>query len=585
MGLSISRLLMNQIKPLEQSSDDPVLANEPSSFGDILEQFEAESHAEETGASLQGTVVSISDEAVVLDIGRKTEGLLPIAKVKGPDGKVLVEVGQKLEVTVTGRNEQGYYELNTQKIEVPKDWSGFEQAMNEQAVVLGTVLEQVKGGFRVEVNGVKAFMPASRSGVREMSEMGKLIGQQIECRIIKVDADKDDLVVDRRVLLEETERQQKEAAFQALQEGQVVVGKVKTLTEYGAFLDIGGVDGLLHVADISWNRIAKPADVLSIGDQVEVKILKINANTRKISLGMKQLIPDPWSIAADKYVVGSRVPGKVVRLTDFGAFVELEAGVDGMIHVSELSWSKKVRKPGDVLTVGDQVEVVVLGVNPAEKRIALGLKQALGDPWEEVEKKFPVNTVVEAPITNLAQFGAFVDLGDGFEGLIHIGDITREKRLNHPKEMLAPAQVVKAQVIEIDKERRRVRLSMKHLEPTPLDHFMNEHQVGETLSGRILEVSANRARVELSEGVVATLRIVVPEAEQASADAPAADKVDIVSATALLAARWKSGGLGSGSGKGEKGGKDQLKPGQVRTVRITNIDAGQRRVEVELVQQ
>jgi small subunit ribosomal protein S1 len=577
---------MNPMKPLEQSSDDPILEADSSDFGAILQQFEQESaarKAESTAneAPVQGTVLAVEDGVVTINIGRSTEGVLPLERVSDANGQPLVNPGDQITVTILGTNERGQFLLSSRKMEAPKDWSSFESALAEQRPVEAVVMELIKGGFRVEVNGIRAFMPASRSGVREMNDMPKLVGQKIEARIIKLDTAKEDVVVDRRVLLEEQDKASKEAAFAALAEGQTVTGKVRTLTDYGAFLDIGGVDGLLHVADISWNRVGKPADVLTVGEEVAVKILKINANTRKISLGMKQLVPDPWSVAAEKYQPNTRVNGKVVRLTDFGAFVELEAGIDGMIHVSELSWTKKVRKPSDLLKIDEAVDVVILSVDTSAKRIALGLKQALGDPWEEVEKKFPVGTTLEAPISNLAQFGAFVDLGEGFEGLIHIGDITREKRLNHPKEMLNAGQTVKAQVLEIDKERRRIRLGMKQLEPTSLDIFLQEHNVGDVLTGRVLEVSNTRARFEISDGVVAAMKIEKPTEEADSSGSGSASKVDVASATALLAAKWKSGGLSSASGS-TKEKKDQLRPGQVRQVKIANIDAQSRKIEVEL---
>lgn len=571
---------MNPIKPLEQSSDDSLSAMESTNFGDILSQFEAEhAEVENDSAPLQGTVVSLDDNVVLVDIGRKMEGVIPADRLRHPDGTAAVAVGDKITVMVAGRNEQGQYNLTTQKIAQPKDWSSFQQALDDKAIVTGRVSEQIKGGFRVEVSGVKAFMPASRSGVRDMNDMPKLVGQDIEVRIIKLDTDKEDVVVDRRSVLEEVEKQSKDAAFHALSEGQVLNGTVRNLTDYGAFLDLGGVDGMLHVADISWNRIGKPADVLTVGDVVEVKILKINVNTRKVSLGMKQLIPDPWSLVAEKYKPGERVSGKVVRLTDFGAFVELEPGIDGMIHVSELSWSRKIRKPADAVSVGDQVETVVLEVKPVEKRIALGLKQALGDPWADVEKKFPIGSVVEAPVTNLAQFGAFVDLGDGFEGLIHIGDITREKRLNHPKEMINVGQTVKAQITEIDRERRRIRLSMKQLEPTPFDHFLNDHKVGDVLTGRVLEANASRARLEIGDGVVAVLKLAAP-AEPAATKEAEESRTDIASMTAALAARWKSGG----SLNEKEKSKDTMRGGQLKQVRIISVDPESRRIEVELAE-
>ena len=266
--------------------------------------------------------------------------------------------------------------------------------------------------------------------------MEKLVGQEIRCKITKLDVDKDDVVVDRRVVLEQEEKERREAALASIQEGQVIQGTVKTLMDFGAFIDIGGIDGLLHVTDMSWTRVNKPSDLLKPGEQVEVKVLKVNPENRKISLGMKQLQPDPWAVAPQKFQSRRRVHGTVARLTDFGAFINLAPGVDGLVHISEMSWSKKIRKPSDVVSVGDTVEVVVLGVNPGEKRISLGLKQALGDPWEEAEKKYPVGSIVEGPITNMTNFGAFVDLGGGVEGMIHVGDITREKRLEHPREVL-----------------------------------------------------------------------------------------------------------------------------------------------------
>jgi small subunit ribosomal protein S1 len=348
--------------------------------------------------------------------------------------------------------------------------------------------------------------------------------------------------------------------------------------DFGAFIDLGGVDGLLHVTDISWARIGKPADVLSVGQQVEVKVLKVNPETRKIGLGLKQLQADPWTLASQKYNIGDRVHGTVSRLTDFGAFVTLEPGIDGLIHISEMSWSKKVRKPSDVVKAGEAVEVVILGINPAEHRISLGLKQALGDPWDLVEKKFTTGSLVEGPITSLTNFGAFVDLGDGLEGMIHIGDITREKRLDHPKEMLKVGQVVKATVLELDRDKRRIRLGMKQLEPTSADEYISEHQPGETVTGRVVEVKQEKVKVELGEGVFATCRIEVEASESRKAGGSA--KVDLSSMSAMLNARWKSG---SGESAESTGGPTPAKAGQVRKFRIVSLDPGQKKIQVELV--
>ncbi len=533
-----------------------------TSFGDILTEFEQSHHA--GGEAVEGTVVSVTPDGVFVDIGRKMDGILP------PDRAADLKAGDKVLVSVRGRDEQGSYLLSTIRVETPRDWSGLEAAFAEKRTIGGTVTEVVKGGLRVDV-GVRAFMPASRSGVRELADLEKLVGQQIECRITKLDPAEEDVVVDRRVVLEELERQARQEAFQRLAEGSIVKGTVRSLTDFGAFVDLGGVDGLLHVSDMSYARGIKPSDVVKPGDEIEVKILKINSEARKISLGLKQLSPDPWTLAVSKYEQGSRVKGKVSRVLDFGAFVELEPGIEGLIHVTEMSWSKKNVRAADVLKPGEMVEVVVLNVNPAEKRIALGLKQALGDPWEDALKKYPVGAAVEGPVTSLAKFGAFVDLGDGVEGMIHIGDITSEKRLNHPNEVLKQGQTVKAVVLEADKERRRFRLGMKQLEPTSIDEYLAEHKTGEVVSGRVVDVSGNRIKVELGEGVTA----VAPVPEQRKESSGGAPKADLSTLSAMLAQKWKSGG-----GSAESG--DSIRAGQIRSFKIVHIDPEKKRIELQL---
>src|SRR5581483_2035283 len=480
--------------------DTPAPANE-SSFGDILSQFEQEHHINGREA-IQGTVVSITPENVFVDIGRKMDGLLPIEKVRTESGEILVHVGDAITVTVTGRDEDGTYTLSTVRVERPKDWSALERAFAEHRAIAGVVAEVIKGGLRVDV-GVKAFMPASRSGARDVADLEKLVGQEIQCKIIKLDTASEDVVVDRRVVLEEEAARAKEKVYSDLREGMVVRGTVRTLTDFGAFVDIGGIDGLLHVGDMAWQRVAKPADVVNVGDNIEVKILKVNAQTRRISLGMKQLQPDPWTVAGERFHVGDRVQGKVTRVTDFGAFVELLPGVEGLIHVSELSWSKKIKRPADVVKPGEMGEAVVLGINTAERRISLGLKQALGDPWEEAEKKYAPGTVVEAPIGSMTNFGAFADLGNGIDGMIHISDISAEKRLNHPREALNVGQTVKAVVLEVDRAKRRIKLGMKQLQPTSVDEYIAEHKSGDVVTGRVVEVTNGRLKVELGEGVFA----------------------------------------------------------------------------------
>jgi small subunit ribosomal protein S1 len=531
-----------------------------TSFGDILTQFEQTHHA--GGERVEGTVVSVTPDGVFVDIGRKMDGMLPPAPELKPGTKVIV--------SIRGRDESGTYLLSTIKVETPKDWTGLEAAFAEKRTIGGTVIEVVKGGLRVDV-GVRAFMPASRSGAREAADLEKLVGQQIECRITKINAAEEDVVVDRRVILEELERQAKEEAFGKLEEGAIMRGTVRSLTDFGAFVDLGGVDGLLHVSDMSYSRNVKPGEVVKAGEEIEVKILKISRETKKISLGLKQLSPDPWMLAVSKYTQGERIRGKVSRVLDFGAFVELEPGVEGLIHVSEMSWSKKNVRAVDILKPGEVVDVVVLNVSPAEKRIALGLKQALGDPWEEALKKYPVGTAIEAPVTSLAKFGAFVELGEGIEGMIHIADITGEKRLNHPNEVLKQGQIVKAVVLEADKDRRRFRLGMKQLEPTSIDEYLAEHKTGEVVSGRVVNVSGDRMKVELGEGVTAF----APVPEQRKEAAAGSQRADLSSLTAMLTQKWKSG-------RGAAESSEAIRAGQIRSFKIVQIDAEKKRIDLEL---
>jgi len=542
------------------------------SFGELLSQYER-SHArrsDDGARQLEGTVVAITADSVLLDIGYKTEGVLPLAAVQGET----VKVGDKLSVTVKGRSPEGYYELTRLKVARPADWPALERAFAEKSTIAGTVTGIVKGGFSVDI-GVRAFMPASRSGVREASEMEGLVGQEIRCRIIKVDTAEEDVVVDRRVLAEEEERSAKERRYSEMREGDIVTGTVRNVTDYGAFVDVGGVDGLLHVADISWGRVNHPADVLTAGQEIEAKVLKIDAGKQRISLGMKQLQPHPWDSVAEKYKTGDRVRGTVSRLADFGAFVELEPGVEGLIHISEMSWVKRVRKPGDVVKVGDTVDVVILGVNVGEQRLSLGLKQALGDPWADVMQRFPAGSAIEGPITSITKFGAFVEVTEGVEGMVHVSEISAEKRINHPQEVLKFGQVVKAQVLAVDPERRLMRLSMKQLVPSNLDEYITEHNAGDVVTGRVSEEAGGVARVELGEGVYGACRVSATVA--ASEDAKPAAGADLSSLTSMLQARWK-GGASASVKKPEA-----IRAGQVRSFRIAKLDREAKRIELEMV--
>ncbi len=569
--------------PESTPAAEPTESSPAESFKDIFSEYE-QSHSRKSEAGNQrreGTVIAVTADSVVLDIGFKTEGVLPLTAFPADKPP---QPGDKVQVTVKGRDPEGYYELTRGKVERPTDWASLEKAFVEKSTIIGTVTGVVKGGLTVDV-GVRAFMPASRSGTRDSSELEKLVEQEIRCRIIKLDVAEEDVVVDRRAIAEDEERAGKQRRFSELKEGDTVQGEVRSLTDYGAFVDIGGADALLHVGEISWRRVNKPSDVLSTGQQIEAVIIKIDSDKRRIAISMKQLQPHPWDAVAEKYKAGERVHGTVTRLTDYGAFVELDPGIEGLIHISEMSWAKRVRTPSDVVKPGETVEAVILGVNAGERRISLGLKQALGDPWAGAAQKFALGTVIEGPVTSLTKFGAFVQLTEGVEGMIHVSEISAEKRINHPQEVLRAGQVVKAQVLALDPEKRLIRLSMKQLVPTGLDEYLAEHKEGDIVTGRMVEVSEGRARVELGEGVVATCRMPeekpAQEDKRAEPDSPSStssnsSKADLSSLGSMLQARWKSGAAA------DEAKPEDARAGQIRKFRIAKLDPERKRIELEL---
>jgi small subunit ribosomal protein S1 len=560
--------------PSIPESDQPTEIESTESFDKILQQYEQTHSRRSTDDSRQisGTVIAVSAEQVFVDIGYKTEGVLPLSLFQS--ASETVEPGTKLLVTVKGRNEEGYYELSRLRVAQPKDWTSLELAFANQSVIAGTVTAVIKGGFSVDV-GVRAFMPNSRSGARDAAEIEKLVGQEIRCRIIKLDAAEEDIVVDRRAVAEEEDRSTKERRYSEVVEGAILSGTVRSLADYGAFVDIGGVDGLLHISDIAWSRIDKPSDVLTAGQQVDVKVLKIDPASKRISLGMKQLQPHPWDAVAGKYTAGERIRGPVTRVTDFGAFVELEPGIEGMIHLSEMSWAKKVRKPGDMLKQGDTVEVMILGVNLAERRMSLGLKQTLGDPWADASERFAAGSQVEGPVTSFTKFGAFVQLAEGVEGMIHVSEITAEKRVERPQDVLRTGQIVKAKVLEVDKEKRQIKLSMKQLIPTGLDEYIAEHNEGDVVTGRLIDVSGEHATVELGEGIHVRGRITLEQ--KAVEPTQVSAQPDLSSFSSMLAARWKNGPAAS------EAKPEPVRAGQIRSFRITKLDLVAKKIDVQLV--
>ena len=559
--------MSNPTLPQSLSESEP-----EESFGDLLSQFErAHVRSKHEGQQIHGTVIAMSVDTVYVDIGFKSEGVLPLTNFT--EAKLSIAIGDKLTVSVKGRNLEGYYELSRARVEQPKDWEAMEKAFADRSIITGIVTAVVKGGLTVDV-GLRAFMPASRSGVRDAAEMEKLIGQEIRCRITKLDTAAEDVVVDRRAVIEGDDRASRDLRYAEVKVGDTLPGVVRSLTDFGAFIDLGGLDGLLHIGEISWAHVSKAEDVLTIGQQIEVKVLKIEPETRRISLSMKQLLRHPWDSVPEKFKVGDRVRGVVTRLTDFGAFLELKPGVEGMIHISEMSWGKKVRKPSDLLSIGDTTEAVVLRIDLTEHRLALGLKQALGDPWVEAADRFIAGSVVEGDVTSFTPFGAFVQLSEGVQGMVHISELVADRRLNHPSDVLRMGEHIKAKVLEFDKERRQLRLSIKQMAPTGLDDFLAEHKPGDVVTGRVISVKDAQASIELGEGIVASCALLSPAPP--SQERPAEAKLDLSSLTSMLNARWKTGAPAAVSRQ------TQLAQGQVRSFRIEQIEPATAAISIQL---
>ena len=547
------------------AASEPVA--EPN-FAELLAQYESQSETAgpAMGERRTGHVVSVRDDVALVDIGAKAEGVLPLEIWRTHGPAIALEPGAAVEVIVEGRDPEGSFKLSPHSPDRPRNIEDARLAYEAGLILRGKVTGAVRGGLTVDV-GMRGFIPQSKSGVRDPNETHKLVGQEIRCRIArapKADDDKN-LVLDRRVVLEEEQKAIQQQTLERMQEGDVVRGTVTSLATYGAFVDVGGVDALLHVSDLSWTRVAEPSHLLALNQELEVKVLKIDRNRGRIAVGLRQMTPDPWAGVPERLTVGARVTGTVKRLSDFGAFVEVEPGVEGLVHISEMSWSRRVRKPGDVVQVGETVDTVVLGVSPKERRISLGLKQALGDPWADAETRFKPGSVVEGRVRNLQQFGAFVELAEGVDGMIHIGDISAE-RINHPNAVLKVGDTVRAKVLELELDKRRLRLGMKQLIPTPFEAFLANHAVGEELSGRV--VKAYPGRVQLDEGIEAAC----PSA------APPVRKIEEGSLAAKLAAVWKTSTPAAPEPTGVT-----LRSGEVRPFRITRLDPDHRQLDVEPV--
>jgi small subunit ribosomal protein S1 len=451
---------------------------------------------------LQGNVLAITEKDVIIDFGYKSEGMVPIQEFQLPDGTLTVKPGDVVDVMID-RNAapvEGYITLSHERARRLRCWETLEKASRENLLVSGRVVGRTKGGLDVDV-GVKAFMPGSQIDVRPVHDPETLIGQDIAVRIVKLNRRRGNVVVSRKAAMEEELNVRKGATLAALSEGAIVTGVVKNLTDYGAFVDLGGIDGLLHVSDISHGRIGHPSEALQVGEEVVVRVLKLDRERERISLGMKQAVPDPWASAKDRYVVGAKVVGRVVSITDYGAFVELEPGVEGLIHISEMTWSRRMKHPSKVVRAGDQVEAVILDVKPEDHRISLGIKQLEPDPWTTVADRYSVGSVVEGRVRKLTDFGAFIEIEEGIDGLVHISDMSWSKRVKHPSEVLKKGQITQAVILQIDPGNRRLSLGIKQLQPDAWESFFHSHQPGDIVRGRVTRAASFGVFVELAPGV------------------------------------------------------------------------------------
>ena len=492
--------------PAETHSTEDIDFGSMEDFAAALESFDREQAAEAAAQAfddttvVSGTVIKLTDKHVVVDVGLKSEGLIPLEQVVDHTGQPKLKPGDAVEVVIEREEAEGGYLLSYEKAQRHRVWDTIEKAANEKTPVTGTVLGRVKGGLTVDI-GIKAFLPGSQLEIRPVRNLDAYIGQPIEVRVIKLNKKRGNVVVSRKEILEEEQNAKRSTTLEHLEEGSVLTGTVKNLTDYGAFVDLGGIDGLLHITDMSWGRLTHPRDLVNVGDEIQVKVLKFDRDKQRVSLGFKQLTPDPWLDAVERYPIGARVRGRVLSVTDYGAFVELEQGIEGLVHVSEMTWSKRMKHPSKLVKPGDEVETVVLSVNPSDRRISLGMKQLQENPWEHLVARYPAGTQVEGRVRNLTDFGAFIEIEDGIDGLVHVSNLSWTKRVKHPSEVLKKGEKVKAVVLGVEPENRRLSLGIKQLQPDVWDTFFAQHRVGDVVHGKVLRTAQFGAFVEIAEGV------------------------------------------------------------------------------------
>ena len=478
---------------------DELVQPDSESYRSLLDEYTHLAPAE--GELLQGTVLKVTAKDVIVDFGYKSEGLVPIEQFLGPAGELSVQAGDVVDVMIDhGEQPEGYTLLSHAKAARIRVWDNLEKAFADQLVLLGHVMGRVKGGLSVDV-GIEAFMPGSQVDPRPVHHLDSFIGQDVPVKIIKVNRRRGNVVVSRKLAVEQEVGQRKSATLDQLHEGAIVTGVIKNLTEYGAFVDLGGLDGLLHVTDMSYGRVAHPSEVVHVGDTITAKVLKFDRTKERVALGLRQMAPDPWETVAERFPANSRVMGQVVNVTDYGAFVELEPGVEGLIHITEMTWSRRMKHPSKVVRAGDQVEAVVLEVHPRDRRISLGLKQLEANPWTTIDSRYSIGSVVEGRVRNMTDFGAFIEIEEGIDGLVHVSDLSWTKRVKHPSDVLKKGQLVQAAILNIDAKGHRLSLGIKQLQPDAWETYLQSHQPGDIVHGRISRLAGFGAFVELAEGV------------------------------------------------------------------------------------
>jgi small subunit ribosomal protein S1 len=456
---------------------------------------------------IEGTVVRVDVDTVLVDIGLKSEGHVPLAEFTNADGEVTVQIGDKIRVLMTRQDGKKGYVLSKKKADYLSAWDKIGDACQEGGIIEGTITGKVNGGFTVDIGGIQAFLPSSQVDIRPSSDSDSYIGVTGNFKVIKINQRRDNIVLSRRSILEEERAAVRDVTLEKLEEGQIVQGTIKNVTDYGAFVDLGGVDGLLHVSDLSWGRVGKPTDVLKPGQQITAKVLKFDRTKGKISLGIKQTLTDPWIDVPAKFPIGNRVHGKVVSLMEYGAFVELEPGIEGLIHVSEMSWTKRVRRAADILNIGDEVETVILGIDMGNRKISLGLKQVSENPWTTIAEKYPAGTRIEGQIKNMTDFGMFIGIEDGIDGLVHVSDMSWTKRIKHPGDVYEKGSLVQAVVLKVDVENERLSLGIKQLEPDPWSLAPGKYRPGTLVTGKVTSLTDFGVFVELEEGIEGLIHV------------------------------------------------------------------------------